>query len=201
MVCLVRKNATRPVTRAGWSKGQTIALTIAMAAICASITAIVLDRAGESTIVVQDSADTPVVVYIDGAVATPGLVTLPPDARLASAIDAAGGSLPDARFDDLNLAARLTDGEHITIPSVSPTAAAPGVAESVATPSDGRININSATSTELESLPEIGPVLASRIVAYREENGPFDSVDQLDEIEGISPSLVETLRPLITVDD
>jgi competence protein ComEA len=138
-----------------------------------------------------------IVVMIDGAVATPGLVELPPGARLQQAIDAAGGLADHAVVTGLNLAARIGDGEHITIPGHLPVTAPDG--SPVPTPDVSLININTAAVEELDQLPGIGPVLAQRIVDFREFHGPFASVDQLVEVSGISTAMVEELRPLVTV--
>jgi competence protein ComEA len=143
-------------------------------------------------------ADQPtVVVQIGGAVATPGVYTLPGGARLQDAIVAAGGLASDANPSSLNLAARVGDGESITVESL-------GRATEPPAPAGGElavVNINTATLDELDSLPGIGPVIGERIIAYREEHGPFVTIDGLIEVEGISANLLERLRPRITVDE
>lgn len=137
-----------------------------------------------------------IVVQIDGAVNLPGVYRLATGARLAAAIDAAGGLRDDADVSRLNLAARIGDGEHIQIPAVIP-ASLGSTPESSS--SDGLVNINSATLDDLVGLPGIGQVLAQRIIDYRDTFGPFTSIDQLDDVSGISSSLVDQLRPLVTV--
>jgi competence protein ComEA len=161
------------------------------------------DASRHVDVVVTGDAHATITVHIDGAVVHPGVVTLPAGARLDEAIAAAGGLTPDADVSRLFLAARVGDGERITIPRQDATAAVgPGSADGTPGGSEsgvGRLNINTATVAQLEELPGVGKVLAERIVAYREAHGAFTSVDQLTEVEGIGPSLLEKLRPLVTV--
>ncbi len=140
-----------------------------------------------------------ITVYVGGAVAQPGLHTLPAGSRLADALDRAG-LLPGADASRLPLAERLRDGQSIVVPERS--AQAPdgsGVATATVEPASTLIDINTASADELEALPGIGPALAERIVAYRTEHGPFQSVDELAEVRGISPRMVDELRDLVTV--
>jgi len=152
---------------------------------------------GEVSIAPAISGD--IVVVVEGAVATPGLVQLPAGSRLQAAVEAAGGFASNADASGLNLAARIGDGEHITI-SAMPTLATPSDGGN-GTPADSAsslININTSGVSELDQLPGVGPAIAQRIVDYRETNGPFDSVDELAEIDGIYEVMVEELRPLVT---
>ena len=142
---------------------------------------------------------TPVVVAVVGLVARPGLVTVPTGSRVADAVDAAGGLLPGTDPASVNLAALVIDGQQIAV-------GVPGVVDSVPTSPDGGgagggglIDLNSATASELDALPGIGPVLAQRIVAHRDEQGPFRSVDQLDDVPGIGPTTFAELAELVTV--
>jgi competence protein ComEA len=145
-----------------------------------------------------------VTVHVAGRVRRPGVVTLPGGARVADAIAAAGGLRPDARGVQLNLAALLVDGERVEVrrgdQGISAGARgghSGGVAEPPAQTTI--ININTATASQLETLPGVGPVLAGRIISWREINGLFPSVETLGEVAGIGPVLLENLRPLIAV--
>jgi competence protein ComEA len=149
-----------------------------------------------------------VVVHVAGAVAKPGVVTLAAKRRVVDAIDAAGGPLPDADLDRLNLAAPLTDGSRIAVPkrgepapALEP-AATPGPAGATTTegaPATGPINLNTATQAELETLPGIGPTLAQAIVAERERSGGFRSVEDLRRVRGIGDARFAQVQPLVTV--
>jgi competence protein ComEA len=154
-----------------------------------------IDRMTPVTIAISASPEQDIQVDVRGAVASPGVVTVQPGSRLQHVADAAGGFLPDADMSKLNLAGRVGDGEVVVIPSVNDPAAS-AVAPS---PGSGLVDINTATEAELLELPGIGDVLSGRIVAYREEHGPFSSVDELQLVEGISPRMVDELRPFITV--
>jgi competence protein ComEA len=142
-----------------------------------------------------------IVVAIDGAVGTPGVYELPGGSRVQHALNAAGGLTDNADLAAVNPAAPLEDGERIIVPFKSTPAP---VAQSNQPPSSepesaSPLNINTATVDELDELPGIGEVIAERIVAYRERNGAFSSVDELAEVSGISERMVDELRPLITV--
>lgn len=130
-----------------------------------------------------------VVVDVAGAVEAPGLVELEAGARVADAIDAAGGLTADAVLDGVNLARRVVDGEQIRVPREGEVEAAGG----------GLINLNRASADELEQLPGVGPVLAARIVADREANGPFASLDDLSRVSGVGAAIVGALGGIATV--
>ena len=138
-----------------------------------------------------------VVVSVVGQVASPGLVTLPAGSRVADALAAAGGLLPEADPAAVNAAALLTDGEQIAVGV--PGAAAPATGPAAATAPGALLNLNSATVADLDALPGIGPVLAQRIVDHRTASGPFTSVDQLDEVSGIGPAIFADLAQRVTV--
>lgn len=145
-----------------------------------------------------------VVVHVVGQVAAPGLVTVPADARVADALDAAGGATPEADLAALNLARTVTDGEQIVVPRPgeavpAPDAGGPAAASGAGAAADGVVDLNSADAAALDALPGIGPVLAERIVAWREENGPFTSVDELGEVSGIGPAVLADVRDLVRV--
>ncbi|MGE2728922.1 ComEA family DNA-binding protein [Mycolicibacterium vaccae] len=157
----------------------------------------------------------PVVVSVVGLVRTPGLVTLPPGSRIADALDAAGGAVDGADVLGLNMARRVTDGEQIvvgidappgqpahlgsSVVSESPAAAPPGAETEKPGAATGLVDLNSATAEQLDVLPGIGPVTAAAIVAWRDANGPFQSVDQLGEVDGIGPARLDKLRDLVRV--
>ena len=154
-----------------------------------------------------------IVVAIDGAVATPGVYTLRGDARVQDALDAAGGTDADADLSGINLAQRLRDEARVVIPRRAAPAAVHAAVPTVPKPGASRagsatksqpatrepVNINTATAHELDALPRIGPAIAQRIIDYRQEHGPFRTVEELANVKGISAAMVDELRPLITV--
>ena len=157
------------------------------------------DTATPATPSVGEMADTAstVVVSVVGLVARPGLVTLPAGSRVADAVEAAGGLLPEADPASVNLAAVVADGQQIAVgvPGAAPSPA--GTAGD--TEPGGPVNLNTATASDLDALPGIGPVLAQRIVSYRDQQGRFTSVEQLDDVPGIGPSIYDQLKTLVTV--
>jgi len=142
---------------------------------------------------------TPVVVAVVGLVARPGLVTVPTGSRVADAVEAAGGLLPGTDPAAVNLAALVTDGQQIAVGVPGVVGSAPTSPDGGGAGGGGLIDLNSATASELDALPGIGPVLAQRIVAHRDEQGPFRSVDQLDDVPGIGPTIFAELAGLVTV--
>lgn len=153
-----------------------------------------------------------ILVHVAGAVLKPGVVELPEGSRLREAVAAAGGCAPAADPDRLNLAAVVEDGEKVLVPERGqPPAGEPaagdgaGAAESGAGATGGagtggaRINLNTAGVAELGTLPRVGPVLAQRIVDWRQEHGRFQSVEELDAVDGVGPKLLAALLPLVRV--
>jgi competence protein ComEA len=142
----------------------------------------------------------PVVVSVVGSVARPGLVTLPEGARVADAVAAAGGLLPDADPASVNLAAVVSDGQQVAVGVPGAGVVGGGASDgSGAAGGAGPVDLNAATAAELDALPGIGPVLAQRIVEHRERNGPFRSVEQLDDVPGIGPTTYAELAEMVTV--
>lgn len=166
-------------------------------------------------------------VYVTGAVAVPGVVEVDADARLADVLEAAGGALPEADLERVNLAARPADGQHLHLlavgeeapvipeglqnPTPLGTPAEPGGEDRppegrpdgtdnpTGTSGAGLIDINAATLTEIETLPRVGPVLGQRILDWRTEHGPFMQASDIDAVPGIGPALLEGILPLIVV--
>ncbi len=133
-----------------------------------------------------------IAVHVSGAVNRPGVVHLQPGARAADAVAAAGGASRAAALAGINLAARLTDGQQIVVPSVSDTTGVGSVA-------DGRLVLNRASVDELVALQGVGPVLAERIVAHREQFGPFSTIEDLLDVPGIGEGKLSALRDQIVV--
>lgn len=166
-----------------------------------------------------------IIVSVVGMVHHPGVVTVPGTARVADAVNAAGGMLPEASPASVNLAAPLVDGQQILVgpdplPELSTggtSAGAPGGGAATAGGAGGGeagaggggagggggggglVNINTASEAELETVTGIGPATAKKIVAHREQHGPFTSVDQLEEVPGIGPAKLEGMRAEVTV--
>ena len=138
-----------------------------------------------------------VVVSVVGRVARPGLVTLPAGSRVADALTAAGGLLPDADPATVNAAAPLTDGQQIAVGV--PGAPSPPGSGGGGSGTAGPLDLNAATVADLDALPGIGPVLAQRIVDHRSQHGRFASVEQLDDVPGIGPAIYAALADLVRV--
>ncbi|WP_418276506.1 helix-hairpin-helix domain-containing protein [Isoptericola jiangsuensis] len=146
-----------------------------------------------------------VVVHVVGEVAEPGLVTLPPGARVADAVEAAGGPTDEADLSAVNLARDVVDGEQVLVPApgqatdVPAPAAAPAASGTSAGAGTGPVPLNTADAATLTQLSGVGPVLAERIITWRQENGPFTSVEELTEVSGIGPVLLAELRDQVVV--
>jgi len=197
-----------------WLKNQVIAalsgdqkvskqLLIALAGIVAvaSLVLVAVNRPEPPTGEFSVSADETVsevaqqflYVHVVGEVESPGMYQLPIGARLVDAVFAAGGLTEEADNASVNLARELTDGEQIIVFSISQEGQSPGANSS------GLISLNRAGDKELEELPGIGPALAGRIVAWREANGGFKSVQDLLKVSGIGESLLSGVIDLVTL--
>ncbi|MGB9767744.1 MAG: helix-hairpin-helix domain-containing protein [Dictyoglomus turgidum] len=145
-----------------------------------------------------------IIVHITGEVKNPGVYKLEEGARVIDAINLAGGSLPSADLDKVNLADFLRDGSKIYIPSKLENSENELKSQAILskrkidTSKSDKVNINTASKEELESLPGIGPTLAQRIIEYREENGPFGSAEDLLNVKGIGEKKLERIRDQIT---
>jgi competence protein ComEA len=165
----------------------------------------------EPTAPTEPTPSAEVVVHVSGAVKRAGVYRLAPDSRVADAIEQAGGATEHADLDALNLAEPLQDGQKIHVPrkgevsaptvaSVPPSRTPRGTPQAAATATTQfPINLNTATAEQLEAIPGIGPVLAQRIIEYRQTHGRFQSVDELLEVRGIGPKRLESMRPYVTV--
>lgn len=161
---------------------------------------------------------TEVVVHVAGAVGRPGVQRLPGGSRLVDAVEAAGGANPDADLARVNLAVPVQDGQQVYVPRVGevpptpvggaggPSTASSGSSGSSGSPGDASgsgsgqpVNINTASADELDTLPGVGPATAEAIIAYREQSGPFTSVDQLLDVRGIGDAKLAQLRDLVTI--
>jgi competence protein ComEA len=153
-------------------------------------------------------------VHVAGAVREPGVYELAPGSRVADAVERAGGPRARAALESINLAAELLDGQQVVVPlravpgqtGQSPAAgdgtAATGFdragSSGPAAAGGGLISLSSASATELQELPGVGPVTAERIIAHREEHGPFRAVDELAAVSGIGTARIEAIRDLVT---
>ena len=140
-------------------------------------------------------------VYVCGAVHAPGVYELPSGSRIYHVIQAAGGMLPEAETRAVNQAQELSDGEQITVPTVEEAQdpAQPAVSGGSAASGDGKVNLNTAGIEELCTLTGIGETRAQAIVDYREQNGGFQSIEELMNIDGIKEKTFEKLKEEVTV--
>lgn len=134
------------------------------------------------------------VVHVAGAVRHPGVYRLPHGSRVADAVRRAGGGRDGAAEGAVNLAARLSDGQQIVVPSSATGNAAAGGGPSGAGDAEGPISLGSATVEQLQEIEGVGPVTAEKIVEHRTKNGGFSSIEDLGKISGIGPKRLESLR-------
>ncbi len=128
-------------------------------------------------------------VYVSGAVSTPGVYSLPEGSRVEAAIQAAGGLSSGAETESINQAAILEDGQQVNVPGNIDTS------EIIV----GRVNINTATAVELDGLPGIGPTISQTIIDYRLKNGPFQFIQDIQNVPGIGPATFDKIKDYITV--
>jgi len=151
-----------------------------------------------------------VAVYVSGAVASPGVYTLPTGSRVDQALQAAGGASREADLERINLAAYVSDQEHIRVPRIGETPVAAQATSTrpqrTSTPvppasvaNGEKLDLNRATVLELEELPGIGPVIAARIVDDRDRHGPFRSIDDLKRVPGIKEGILSQIREYVTI--
>jgi competence protein ComEA len=131
-------------------------------------------------------------VHVAGAVLNPGVYTLPPGSRVHAALEAAGGPAGDANLEALNLAEFLADGEQLRVPTRVEAATQASTAANL-------LDLNTAAQAELEALPGIGPIMAERIITYRQEHGPFVYLEDIMAVEGIGEGIFAEIKSLVTV--
>lgn len=153
-----------------------------------------------------------IIVHITGEVKNAGIIELPEESRIADAIEQAGGVTEEADLDQVNLAFVLSDGQKIYIPNKKEREANEGkvyitaesgnnviIKDKIEGGKKQKVNINEAKQEELEELPGIGPSIAKKIIEYREQNGKFTSIDELQEVKGIGEAKLENIKEYITV--
>jgi competence protein ComEA len=178
-----------------------VALTLVLAGLGIAVFVTAVTPHGTTTVLTPDDEGTaepvaPVIyVHVLGQVATPGLYELPDGARAVDAVAAAGGFTEKADAAGINLARFVSDGEQIVVPAIGEAApsAAPGL------DADGRVNLNTADAAALDTLPGVGPATAAKILAWRDEHGRFESVDDLLDVGGIGEAKLDAIRDLVTV--
>ena len=158
-------------------------------------------NANDSLVSSEEAYRATVIVHVTGCVENPGIYELKEDSRVYDAVEAAGGFSEDADSQVLNLARIVTDGEQISIPSATEesTVSEIDVPQSSSAIVNGLVNINKATSEELQTLNGVGPSTAEKIIADREANGPFASKEDLKRVSGIGDKKYAALEPYITI--
>lgn len=160
------------------------------------------DPPSDDASVPEETPNELLVVHVAGEVQQPGIVELEPTARVIDAIESAGGPTDEAQLDALNLAAIVNDGEYILVPDRQSTAATPANPPAAGgtgpAGNNATVNLNTADSTELETLPGVGPATAEKIIAHREQHGAFAQLSDLEAVSGIGPATLERLDGLVT---
>ncbi|WP_430592814.1 helix-hairpin-helix domain-containing protein [Humidisolicoccus flavus] len=185
-----------------WRLGIGAAIVLAVGASVGAVLSGMAPQPSVSEVVLEPSPTTAsaLVVDVQGAVNTPGVYVLASGDRVLDAIEAAGGLRDDAVSGAENLARVLVDGEQILIPVVGEATGSIGTGGAGAGVSgSGKVSINRADAVQFETLPGIGPALAAAIVQHRDEHGPFASVEALDDVPGIGPSILSKVAELVTL--
>ncbi|MGD2177007.1 MAG: ComEA family DNA-binding protein [Anaerolineae bacterium] len=144
----------------------------------------------------------PIRVYVSGAVRSPAVYELPRGSIIQDAVKAAGGPASEADLDSINLALELQDQQHVRVPregGANPQPVISGGASRSGETLGHLVDINAATADELQTLPGVGEVTAQRIIEYREANGPFDTVEDIQNVSGIGPKTFDGFEEMITV--
>ena len=197
-----------------FARHRAVLAAVILTAVAASVVAVLVRRPEPPRVVLQPAAQQTaqqaatrpaaspqvaslLIVHLSGEVIAPGVYRLPIGARIDDALKAAGGPTGEGDIHRLNLAARLADGQQIVVPKrVDPILAS---MLPIASPTVGRVNVNIASVPELDRLPGVGPVTAQRIVAYREQNGPFTTVQQLRDAKLVNATTFEKIKDLVEI--
>lgn len=148
----------------------------------------------------REAAPADLLVHVSGAVRAPGIVTLSPGARVVDAVAAAGGLTDEGDAAGVNLARPVADGEQLIVPRHGETVPQAGTSATTAGGGPGgTVNLNTASLTELQTLPRIGPAIAQRIVDWRSANGRFRSVSDLLQVAGVGQKLFDGVKDKVTV--
>lgn len=180
---------------------QNILLGVLFGLLTGAFILIIISRpVGTEIQLIPPPTPSPILVHVDGAVQLPGVYPLPVGSRIQDAVKAAGGFSDLADPSLVNLAARLKDGDKITIPTIGQTSLPENSRSGavIQTSSTG-IDINTATAAELEALPGIGPGRAEDIVKYRESHGSFTYIEEIMNVPGIGQSTFDQIKDLITL--
>ena len=183
----------------GIALAVTMAVTIAIGMFRGATGAEVVAPVPSSSAASLLPAEAGLYVHVAGAVRKPGLYRLDAGDRVADAIARAGGFSDEAARDGVNLARPVADGEQIVVPVIGAETAAPTAGGSGGGAGGGALDLNTATRDQLDTLPRVGPAIADRIIAWREQNGRFTSVEELGEVSGIGEKLLAQLTPKVTL--
>jgi competence protein ComEA len=153
---------------------------------------------GELVTLLPAPTPAPITVFVSGRVAQAGLYVLPYGSRVNDAIQSAGGFSQEADAGAINLAEVLQDGEQVNVPALIPTTEGGYVSRSL-NGSNQKVDVNNAPLEVLDTLPEIGPITAQRIIDYRTENGPFTSIEELLNVDGIGQVTFDKIKDLVTI--